>query len=140
VLTYVTDGRGQRFTVRVPAGPAEVGRLYRLLSESGLAADAGSHHLLLLDSEERVVGGLVWRPTASKVAHFEGIVIAPALRSQRLAGALLEDFSARLTAAGYLAIHSRFGPEPFPFAPGFRVDRRWGGLVRFLTPAGEAAS
>ena len=37
VLSHVTDGRGARFAVREPAGPAEVGRLYRLLSESGLA-------------------------------------------------------------------------------------------------------
>jgi GNAT superfamily N-acetyltransferase len=126
--------------VRVPAGPAEVGRLYRLLSESGLAASSSSRQLLLLDAEERVVGGLVWRPATPRVAHFEGVVIAPALRSQRLAQALLEDFAARLTAAGYVAIHSHFGPEPFPFAPGFRVDRRWGGLVRFLTPVDETGS
>ena len=113
VLSHVTDGRGERFAVREPAGPAEVGRLYRLLSESGLAASASSRQLVLLDAEERVVGGLVWRTAAPRVAHFEGIVIAPALRSQRLAGALLEDFAARLTEAGYVAIHSCFGPEPY---------------------------
>jgi hypothetical protein len=136
VLSHVTDGRGARFAVREPAGPAEVGRLYRLLSESGLAVAASSRHLVLLDAEERVVGGIAWRTAAPRVAHAEGLVIAPGLRSQRLAAALVEDFCARLAAAGYAAVHTHYGPEPFPFAPGFGVDRRWGGLVRFLAPAG----
>ena len=134
VLSSLVGATGARFTVRVPAGPAEVGRLYRLLSESGLAPGASSRQLVLLDAEERIVGGITWRPAASRVAHLEGIVIAPGVRAQKLAGLLLEDFCARLATAGYAAVHTHFGPGPFPFAPGFRVDRRWGGLVRFLDP------
>ena len=41
-------------------------------------------------------------------------MIAPGLRSQRLAGGLVEDFCARLAAAGYVAVHTHFGPEPMP--------------------------
>jgi long-chain acyl-CoA synthetase len=140
VLSHVVDGRGARFAVREPIGPAEVGRLYRLLSESGLAAGPSSRQLVLLDAEERVVGGITWRSAAPRVAHLERIVIAPGLRSQRLAGALLEDFCARRASAGYVAVHTHFGPGPFPFAPGFGVDRRWGGLVRFLVPAPGAGA
>ena len=135
VLSHVVDGRGARFAVREPIGPAEVGRLYRLLSESGLAAGTSSRQLVLLDAEERVVGGITWRTAAPRVAHLEGIVVAPGLRSQRLAGALLEDFCARRASAGFVAVHTHFGPGPFPFAAGFGVDRRWGGLVRFLAPS-----
>ena len=132
---HVVDSRVGHFTVREPAGPAEVGRLYRLLADSGLAPGPASRQLVLLDREERVVGGITWRTAAPRVAHVEGVVVAPALRSQRLAAALVEDFCARLASAGYVAIHTHFGPGPFPFAPGFRVDRRWGGLVRFLEPS-----
>jgi GNAT superfamily N-acetyltransferase len=138
LVTHVVDSRIGHFTVREPKGPAEVGRLHRLLAESGLVPVPASHHLLLLDREERVVGGITWRTAVPRVAHVEGLVVAPALRSQRLAAALVEDLSARLASAGYVAIHTHFGPGPFPFAPGFRVDRHWGGLVRFLQPP-EAA-
>jgi len=62
------------------------------------------------------------------------MVIAPSLRGVRLAGPLVEDFCARLASAGYAAVYTPFGPGPLPFAAGFRVDRRWGGLVRFLAP------
>jgi long-chain acyl-CoA synthetase len=134
VLSHLAGATGTRFTVREPAGPAEVGRLYRLLSDSGLAPGASSRQLVLLDGEDRIVGGITWRVAAPRVAHVEGVVIAPAVRAQKLAGALIEDFCARLASAGYTAVHTHFGPGPFPFAPGFRVDRRWGGLVRFLDP------
>jgi long-subunit acyl-CoA synthetase (AMP-forming)/GNAT superfamily N-acetyltransferase len=139
VLSRVLDGAGRGFAVREPLAPAEVGRLLRLLAEAGLASGAASRHLVLLDSEERVVGGITWRAAAPKIAHLEGIVVAPAVRSQGLAAALLEDFCARLRSAGHVAVHTQFGPGPFPFAPGFRVDRRWGGLVRFLEPSPGAA-
>jgi long-chain acyl-CoA synthetase len=132
VLSHVTGGGSHRYAVREPTGPAEIGRLYRLLSESGLQPGGASRHLVMLDAEERVVGGITWRPAGPRVAHVEGIVLAPSVRSQRLAGPLVEDFCARLAGAGYAAVHTHFGPGPFPFAPGFRVDRRWGGLVRFL--------
>jgi hypothetical protein len=134
VLSHLTDGRERRYAVREPAGPAEIGRLYRLLSESGLQPGGAPRHLVVLDAEERVVGGITWRPAGPRVAHVEGIVLAPSVRARGLAGPLVEDFCARLASAGYAAVHTHFGPGPFPFAPDFRVDRRWGGLVRFLAP------
>ena len=137
VISHVAGGGDHRYAVREPTGPAEIGRLYRLLSESGLQPGGASRHLVVLDAKERVVGGITWRPAGPRVAHLEGIVLAPSVRSQRLAGPLVEDFCARLAGAGYAAVHTHFGPGPFPFAPGFRVDRRWGGLVRFL--GGEKA-
>ena len=55
----------------------------------------------------------------------------PALTYARLQISVLL-FLGSLTAAGLAAVHTPFGPGPFPFAPGFHLDRRWGGLVRFL--------
>ncbi len=138
VVTRVADGRGGEFAVREPQSPVEVGRLLRLFAESGLETGGATRHLLLLDEEERVVGGVVWRVASPGVAHVEGVVIAPARRARGLAGALVEDFCARLASQGYFAVHTGFGPEPIAFAPGFVVDRRWGGLVRFLHPAARA--
>ena len=92
---------------------------------------------MLLDAEERVVGGITWRPAGPRVAHVEGIVLAPSVRARNLAGPLVEDFCARLASAGYAAVHTHIDPGPYPSVPGFRLDRRWGGLVRSLEP-GEA--
>ncbi len=72
LVTHVVDSRVGHFTVREPSGPAEVGRLYRLLADSGLAPVPASRHLVLLDREERVVGGITWRTASPRVAHVEG--------------------------------------------------------------------
>jgi long-subunit acyl-CoA synthetase (AMP-forming)/GNAT superfamily N-acetyltransferase len=135
LLSRLTDATGRPFTVREPIGAGEIGRLLRLLSESGLAPGSPAGQLVLVDADERVVGGITWRASAPKVAHLEGLVVTPSLRARGLAVALLDDFCGRLASAGYTAVHTHFGPGPFPFAPGFRVDRRWGGLVRLLEPA-----
>jgi long-chain acyl-CoA synthetase len=134
VLSRVTDTQGRAYTVREPLSPAEIGRLHRLLSEAGLHPAGAPRHLVLLDAEERVAGGITWRPAGPRVAHLEGIVLAPAVLALGLAEPLVEDFCARLASAGYAAVHTDFGPGPFALAPGFRVDRRWGGLVRRLGP------
>jgi hypothetical protein len=134
VLSRVTDTHGRGYTVREPLGPAEIGRLYRLLSEAGLQPAGTPRHLVLLDAEERVAGGITWRPAGPRVAHVEGIVLAPSVVALGLAEPLVEDFCARLASAGYAAVHTDFGPGPFALAPGFRADHRWGGLVRRLAP------
>jgi hypothetical protein len=132
VLSHVTDAHGRTYTVREPLGPGEIGRLYRLLSEAGLQPAGTPRHLVLLDAEERVAGGITWRPAGPRVAHVEGIVLAPSVVALGLAEPLVEDFCARLATAGYAAVHTDFGPGPFALAPGFRASRRWGGLVRRL--------
>ena len=130
VVSRVTDVHGRGYSVREPLGPAEIGRLYRLLSDAGLQPSGAPRHLVLLDGEERVAGGITWRPAGPRVARVEGIVMAPSLLA--LAEPLVEDLCARLASAGYAAVHTDLGPGPFSIAPAFRADRRWGGLVRRL--------
>jgi hypothetical protein len=137
VVSHVVDARGRSYTVREPLGPSEIGRLYRLLSEAGQHPAGAPRHLVLLDSEERVAGGITWRPAGPRVARVEAIVLAPPVVALGLAEPLVEDFCARLASAGYAAVHTDFGSGPFA-AVGFRADRRWGGLVRRLE-AGSSA-
>jgi long-subunit acyl-CoA synthetase (AMP-forming) len=135
VVSRVADARGRGYTVREPLGPSEIGRLYRLLSEAGCKPAGTPRHLVLLDGEDRVAGGITWRPAGPRVAHVEGIVLAPSVAALGLAEPLVEDYCARLASAGYAAVHADFGPGPFASAAGFRADRRWGGLVRALGPS-----
>ena len=134
--------RARRFAVREPTGPAEVGRLYRLLSESGLAAGRalaapgaarrggagrGRDHL----AHRRRRGSPTSRASWSRRR----------LRSQRLAGAAASRTSARASRAPATSPSTPTSARGRSRSrPGFRVDRRWGGLVRFLAPApgGEA--
>ena len=54
--------------------------------------------------------------------------------SAGIAAAILQDFCTRLKTAGYETIKTHFFLRRFYQKQGFRLDERWGGLVRFLTP------
>jgi hypothetical protein len=45
---------------------------------------------------------------------------------------VLEDFATRMTSRGYGLIKTHFFLRRFYQQHGFRLDNRWGGLVRFL--------
>ena len=118
VISHVADSRGGRYTVREPTGPAEVGRLYRLLSESGLQPGRASRHLVLLDAEERVVGGITWRTAAPRVAHVEGLVLAPAAALAAPRGAARRGLLRAPRERGLRRRPHPLRPGPVPLRPG----------------------
>jgi hypothetical protein len=135
VSSHVRDRRGDRYTIREPIDPAEIGRLYRLYLDSGMPLSMGdqARYLLAIDGEERIVGGICHKLLEPTVAHMDGLVIAAALRGHGLGGELLEDFCHRLESQGVTTLNTHFISRPFLRAHRFRVDERWGGLVRFLS-------
>jgi GNAT superfamily N-acetyltransferase len=134
VTSHVMDRRGEKYSIREPIEPAEIGRLYRLYLDSGMPLSLGdqARFLLAFDGEERIVGGICFKLLEPTVAHMDGLVISGALRGHGLGGELLEDFSNRLESQGVKALNTHFISRPFLKAHSFRVDERWGGLVRFL--------
>jgi GNAT superfamily N-acetyltransferase len=140
VSSHVRDRRGDRYTIREPIDPAEIGRLYRLYLDSGMPLSLGdqAHYLLAIDGEERIVGGICFKLLEPTVAHMDGLVISGALRGHGLGGELLEDFSQRLESQGVKALNTHFISRPFLKAHRFKVDERWGGLIRFLASEKDA--
>ena len=140
VRTVIHDREGQAYTVREPVSPAEVGSLYRLFFQSGYyrTISAADHVLLVQDAQEQIVGGISWRPVDNRMVHLNGIVVATPLLGRGLSSAMIEDFCGRMADLGYNAVKTLFVMRPFFEKQGFRVDRRWGGLVRSLLPATPA--
>jgi GNAT superfamily N-acetyltransferase len=132
--TEVTDSRQHRYTVREPRDPAEMGRLYRLFlrSDFPLAISEVDHHLVLVDGDEQLVGGIVWRLDPSAEPHLDGVVVTHALRGRGLARGLLEDFMRRLADDGHVVMRTHFSLQGFFAGLGFRTDTQRGGLVRRL--------
>ncbi len=134
VTTHVRDRRGEAHAVREPIEPAEIGRMYRLYLDAGMPLSLGdqARYLLAIDREDRIAGGICYKLVEPTVAHMDGLVIAASLRGNGLGGELLEDFMLRLRSQGVRALNTHFISRPFLRAHGFKVDREWGGLVRFL--------
>ncbi|MGE5411687.1 MAG: GNAT family N-acetyltransferase, partial [Clostridiales bacterium] len=115
----------------------EVGSLNRLfiLDDYPVSITAEDHFLILTDEEtqESVNGGVCYKILDSNVAHLEGIVVAQPFRGRGLGGNMLEDFCARMFAEGIKVVTTHFYLTSFFTKYQFKVDSRWGGLVRFLS-------
>ncbi|MDP4174376.1 MAG: GNAT family N-acetyltransferase [Bacteroidota bacterium] len=135
--TRITDRKDTTHIIRKAISPFEVGSLNRLfiLDDYPVSITAEDHFLILTDEEtqESVNGGICYKILDSNVAHLEGIVVAQPFRGRGLGGNMLEDFCARMFAEGIKVITTHFYLTSFFTKYQFKVDSRWGGLVRFLS-------
>lgn len=132
--TEVADDKGLTFIVRDPRDAAEMGRLYRLFLRSNysVAISEVDRHLVAVDRDEQLVGGVVWRLDASGEPHLDGVVVAESLRGRGMARVLLEDFTRRLSDEGHTVLRTHFSLRGFFEPLGFHVDQQRGGLVKQL--------
>jgi GNAT superfamily N-acetyltransferase len=134
VLSTIHDQHGHPYAISEPAGPAEVGQLYRLFLKAGFpkTISEADRYLIATDEAEQIIGGVVFRQLDDEVVFLDGIVVAQAQAERGIARAILADFCTRLAALGIKTIKTHFFLRRFYQKHGFRVDERWGGLVRFL--------
>jgi GNAT superfamily N-acetyltransferase len=134
VTSSVHDRRGETYSVREPKEAAEIGRLYRMSIQSGFPISVAEpeKYLLVVDSDNQIVGGICYRLVEPTVAHLDGIAISNALKGHGLGSALLEEFCQRMDSQGIRIINTLFLSREFFKAHGFQTDREWSGLVRFL--------
>ncbi|MCP4572329.1 MAG: AMP-binding protein [bacterium] len=134
VKSRVTDRMGESFSIGEPAGPADVGHLYRTFLQAGFPRSVGEadRYFVLTDEMEQIIGGIIWREHVEATVFLEGIVVARTLVERGLVAAMLEDFCTRMRAVGKLHVKTHFFLRHFYERHGFRVDPRWGGLVRRL--------
>lgn len=123
-----------RYYVREATEPTEIGQLYRLFLRQRFTKKVKEHDrfLILTDKLDRLVGGVCYVLESDKVAKLDGIVIASQLQGHGLGDALLEDFCMRMSNHGFEVIRTHFYRRNFYLHRGFKTDKRWGGLIRFL--------
>jgi long-subunit acyl-CoA synthetase (AMP-forming)/GNAT superfamily N-acetyltransferase len=134
VRTRITDSRGEGYDVREPVHPEEVGQLYRLFFEEHFpkVIGEGDHYLITTDAADRVIGAICYQLQDANVVHMEGVVVNASYTGRGIATALLEDFVTRMASRGARVVKTGFIMRDFCEKRGFRLDRRWGGLVRIL--------
>ncbi len=134
VSTRIQDKTGTAYSVREPVEPSEFGRLYRLFFKSGYykTISERDNFVIVLDAQERIVGGISWKDIEPGVVHLNGIVVATPLLGRGISSVLIEDFCARMANLGHQAVTTLFVLRPFFERHGFQLDKRWGGLVRLL--------
>jgi GNAT superfamily N-acetyltransferase len=132
--THIEDRGDVRYDVREPVSPEEIGQVYRLFYRDHYArpVSEADRFLVALDEDERVVAALIYRPNRPGVVYMDGFVVRAPLSNRGIGTALLDDFCTRCEGRGIGVVRTNFAMRRFCERRGFHVDRRWGGLVRFL--------
>ena len=133
VRSRVVDRAGAPYTVREPIDASELGKLYRIYVMAGFpnAISPRNCFHVALDHRDEVVGGVLFKRDDPGIVQLFGIVVGTPLRGRGLNSALLEDFCRRMADQGIEVVRTYFLAREFYTRHGFRVDSRWGGLVRF---------
>ncbi len=134
VRSTITDQHGSTYTVGEPAGPAEVGLLYRLFLQAGFpkTLSKADRYFVAIDEAEQIIGGVVFRKQDEDSVFLDGIVVRQAVSERGIAAAILADFCTRMASRKYKSIKTHYFLRRFYEKHGFRLDQRLGGLVRFL--------
>jgi hypothetical protein len=134
VRSYLTDRRGETYTFHETTDPSEIGRLYRLFFKENYpkVISQQDRHFVLQDREDRLVGGLCYRIMSRSVVFIDAVVITSRLKSSGLGGAAVDDFCGRMANQGVTAVLTHFYLPGFFLRRGFRLDKKWGALVKFL--------
>jgi long-chain acyl-CoA synthetase len=132
--SHINDKQNTEYIVRPPLEPAEVGQIIRMFIREKVPGrlSENDEYVLVIDAHDRIAGGICYRMQDRHVAYLDAITITSPLRGQGLATALLEDFCTRMMGQGVHIITAKFLPRNFYMDRGFQVNKRWGGLVRFL--------
>jgi len=135
LMTKVPDTFGIAYSIRKPVSPSEIGALHRLFIIDNYPVKINNelNYLLIMDNdEENTIGGICYRILYPKIANIEGIEISKSFRGRGLAAKLIEDFCKRLTTEGIKTVTTHFYLKSFFERFNFKMDKRYGGLVRFL--------
>ena len=132
--TKITDAFGVNYTIRKPISAFEIANLHKIfiLDNYPIKIDPSLKYLIITDDEdeETIVGGLCYKIQYMNLAQLEGIDIAKPYRKKDLSRKLLEDFYNRLRADGIKTLITYFYLNRFFEKFGFKIDSRWGGLVK----------
>ncbi len=134
VRSIIKDKPGRSYTMAEPVGPADVGQLYALFLNAGFPKNIteSDRFYVASDEAEQIIGGVMYRVISDSVIFLDGIVVTQALTDRGIASAILADFCTRMTTRHFKYVKTHFFLRHFFQQHGFRIDERWGGLVRFL--------
>ena len=134
VNSLITDSRAAVYTFGESYDPAEIGRLYRLFFKEHYPKKISEQdrHYVVKDAQERVVGGLCFRMLYGNVAYIDVMAVDSTVKAGGIGGAMLDDFCGRMAGSGVAIVLTHSYLPAFFLHRGFRADKRWGALVRYL--------
>jgi long-subunit acyl-CoA synthetase (AMP-forming)/predicted N-acetyltransferase YhbS len=135
IVVALEDQEGRPYRVRHAVSAKEVERLHRLFLAAKLEVRFRPEHQYLVAINERgqIIGGIYYEIHDEGItAHLEKIVVNESFRRKGVADGLMREFFNRLRAAGARTVTTGFFRPEYFYAYGFRIEKRYAGLVRNL--------
>lgn len=134
VHSVISDKFGLNYTFRHPDKPVEIGNLYRLfyLENYPKIASTLDRHYILIDSNNKIVGGICYKIVDKNVVLLDAVLITSLLKNRGIGTAMVEDFFCRMQSLNYKTIKTHLYQKRFFEKLGFGTDSRWGERVKFL--------
>ncbi|MFQ5639130.1 MAG: GNAT family N-acetyltransferase [bacterium] len=134
LVVFMEDFEGNTHSIRNPASPKEIGRLYRLFKIAKLPVDFLPEHqyLVVLNERLHVIAGLFYRFIKNDHVHMEKIVVDERYRKKGISEGLLNEFFNRLQSLGVGIVTVGFLRPQFFYRFGFQLDRSYGNMVKKL--------
>lgn len=134
VNSYIKDKFDSEYIFREPLEPSEIGKLYRLFFEENYPKSISKmdKHMVVIDKQGRVVGGLCYIILENNVVLLDGSAITAALKGRGIGTSMIDTFCNRMASEGVKIIKAHFLLGNFYLKLDFKVDKKWGALVKFL--------
>ena len=134
LISIVEDSYNDRYRIRPAFHPREITRFYTILSKANMTAAFHQNHqfLLLITTNDNVVGGIYWKDIGDKTAYLERIVIKREYQKRNLSTILLNEFFQRLRHLNYHHVSVGFFQAGLFYKHGFVIEKQFGGLVKHL--------
>ena len=135
VVVSLEDYDGLPYLVRKPVTPKEIARLHQLFLEANLPVNFSPEHRFMVAISERgfVIGGLFYKALDDETVYMEKIVVSSQLRRKGISDGLMQEFFNRLRDEKIKNVTTGFFRPEYFYRFGFKVERKYAGLVKDLT-------
>jgi long-chain acyl-CoA synthetase len=135
VSSLLTDKQGEIYIFREPVDPKEIGQLHRIFFQEGypLTVSEQDRYFIAIDTREKIIGGIAYKFLENNVVQLEGMVVTSSLKNQGIGTAMLEDFCNHMVSLNVSLMKAYFYLPQYFINRGFKVDERWGSLIKILS-------
>ena len=134
-LVYQVECEDEKlYQLRPAFFPKEITSFHSLLTKSLLTVTFTSDHefLFAFNNRNRLVGGLFWKNNGEKSIYLEWVAIRKKYQKIGLSKLLMNDLFKRMEHKNIHIITVGFYAEKFFSKYGFKIDKKYGGMVRKL--------
>ena len=138
IVVQSRDYDGGNFFIRTPVNPKEIARLHQLFLRNNLSVQFRPDHIYLIAINERnqLIGGLFYKKIAKDTIHIEKIVVADYYRKKGVSDGILKEFFQRMKNEHYEFVTTGFFRPEYFYRFGFKIERKYAGLVKKLSREG----